>query len=43
MAVINLTFEQCGITIQATSGENMSSGIFDQVTFKPACSATEAS
>ena len=26
----------------ATSRENVSSGIFDQVTFKPACSATEA-
>ena len=27
----------------ATSRENVSLGIFDQVTFKPACSATEAS
>ena len=27
----------------ATSRENVSSGIFDQVTFKPACSAREAS
>ena len=29
------------ILIWATSCENMSSGIFDQVRFKPACSATE--
>ena len=28
---------------QATSRENVSSWIFDRVTFKPACSATEAS
>ena len=27
----------------ATSRENVSSGIFDQVTFKPACSVREAS
>ena len=27
----------------ATSRENVSSGIFDQVRFKPACSATQAS
>ena len=31
------------IYIWATSIENVSSEIFDQVTFKPACSATEAS
>ena len=30
-------------TIWATSHENVSSGIFDYVTFKPACSAFEAS
>ena len=29
--------------IWATSRENVSSGIFDKVRFKPACSATEAS
>ena len=30
-------------TVWAISHENMSSGIFDQVRFKPACSATETS
>ena len=29
--------------IWATSRENVSTGIFDQVRFKPACSATETS
>ena len=29
--------------ISATSSENVSSGIFDQLRFKPACSAIEAS
>ena len=32
-----------GHIIWATSHENVSSGIFDQVRFKPACSAAEAS
>ena len=31
------------VIIWATSRENVSSGIFDQVRFKPACSATEVS
>ena len=31
------------IIIWATSRENVSSEIFDQVSFEPACSATEAS
>ena len=32
-----------GKTIWATSHENVSLDIFDQVRFKPACSATETS
>ena len=32
-----------GVNIWATSRENVSSGIFEQARFKPACLATEAS
>ena len=37
VAVVNTTVQQ------SKSRENLSSGIFDQVRLKPACSATEAS
>ena len=40
---INNQNKVCALHIQATSRENVSSGIFDQVRFKPACSATESS
>ena len=39
MAITMITME----VIFVTSRENMFSGIFDEVTFKPACTATEAS
>ena len=42
-AVKGNTFSSLHLVNWATLCENVSSGIFDQVTFKPACSATEAS
>ena len=41
--IVSLLLMLTYTTIWATSRENVSSGIFDQVRFKPACSATETS
>ena len=43
MGFLRRNLKDSNESIWATSRENVSSGVFDQVTFKPACPATEAS